>query len=937
MREFIHRHIGSNAESQKKMLAAIELTSIDELISKTLPTSIDSIFNVGWEGCTEAELLADMQSKADKNSGFSSYIGLGYYNTLTPSVILRNVLENPGWYSAYTPYQPEIAQGRLEALFYFQSMVADLTGLPIANASLLDEGTAAAEAMHMFYALKNRGKNVAKTFLVANNCFPQTIEVLRSRAKPYDINIIVDDPSAFSFSEEVLGVLLQYPGEKGDVVDYSLIISKAKQNGVYVAMACDLLALCLLRPPGEQGADVALGNAQRFGVPLGFGGPHAAFFAATDAFKRLIPGRIVGLSHDAQKKPCYRLALQTREQHIRREKATSNICTAQALLAIINVFYAMYHGPSGLKEIASRVCGYTHILSKALHEKGFSINHKHFFDTLSINVEKKSDEIKKRALALKINLRYDENKVLLSLDETVDVHKLKQIASIFECELPESIDVSQEKWPEQFLRKTTFLQHPVFTEHHSETTMMRYLKRLENRDLSLVHSMIPLGSCTMKLNAATELLPLTWRSFSAVHPFVPDNQVTGYLEIIKLLEYYLNTLTGFDHTTFQPNSGAQGEYVGLLVIKAYQEDCGEAHRDIALIPQSAHGTNPASAIMAGLKAISVKCLSNGDIDLNDLREKANHYKDRLSCLMVTYPSTHGVFEEDIQQACTIIHDCGGQVYMDGANMNAMMGLIKPKDLGVDVCHLNLHKTFCIPHGGGGPGMGPICMAKHLTPFTPAHMYNGPRHEKSIGAISSAAFGSASILLISYAYLKLCGLDGLKRCSEAAILHANYIKARLSEHYKILYTGKNGFVAHELIIDCRHFNKVKVEDIAKRLIDYGFHPPTMSWPVPETLMIEPTESESKKELDRFCEAMLAIFQEIKDSQTRKDNILNNAPHTLKQLMSDSWPYEYSRAQAAYPLAYLDERKFWPFSARVDNAYGDKNLVCSCFINVNKAVD
>lgn len=928
MSSYIDRHIGSNEATQKEMLKALGLLSLGELVGKAIPKNIQSSFNDSWDSCSEYELLAHLQQEANNNQLFRSYLGQGYYNTITPSVILRNVLENPGWYTAYTPYQPEISQGRLEALYYYQSMVSDLCGLPIANASLLDEGSAAAEAMHMFYAKKNKGRAKANTFLVSNNCFAQTISVLKTRAMPYGINLVVADVADFVFNEDVFGVLWQYPGEQGDVVNHEKMILDAKNRGIYTAVATDLLALCLLKSPGELGADVALGSAQRFGVPLGFGGPHAAFFATTDTFKRLIPGRLIGLSQDTLGDPCYRLALQVREQHIRREKATSNICTAQALLAMVSVFYAMYHGPDGLKSIAQRIYDYSHHLAHVLTEKGYPLVHETFFDTVCVVIGEDLTPIKAKAEALGINLRYGDNTVLISMDETIDDMAFNQLLSIFGINKKRDEVKTRAILPPSMVRQSTYLQHNVFHDCHSETSMMRYLKNLENKDLSLVHSMIPLGSCTMKLNAATALMPITWPAFSAIHPFVPRKQVKGYLNIIATLEQMLNDLTGFAHTCFMPNSGAQGEYAGLLVIRAYQAKANEAHRNIALIPDSAHGTNPASAQMAGLKVVSVACLRNGDINLADLRQKAQQHAAQLSCLMLTYPSTHGVFEENIKDVCAMIHQYGGQVYMDGANMNAMMGLIKPHDLGVDVCHLNLHKTFCIPHGGGGPGMGPILMAAHLKPFSPAFATTNAKD--AIGAVASAPFSSASILLISYAYMKLSGLNGLKKCSEMAILHANYIRCRLEKAYSVLFTGKNGFVAHELIIDCGHYQGIKVEDIAKRLIDYGFHPPTMSWPVPETLMIEPTESESKAEIDRFCDAMLSIHQDIiRAIESHDTTIFKHAPHTLKQIMLTPWPYRYSKMHAAYPLPYLVQQKIWPSVARVDHAYGDKNLVCSCF--------
>lgn len=942
--KFSARHIGPNQQETEAMLKTIGVDSLDTLIDETVPANIrlKKSLNIA-PAMSEFEYLKHLKSLAAKNMVFRSYIGLGYYNTIVPAPIQRNILENPGWYTAYTPYQAEIAQGRLEALLNFQTMVSDLTGLPIANASLLDEGTAAAEAMIMLYNSRNKDaiKNEANKFFVSDECFPQTIDILKTRSAPLGIELIIGNYRNFESDGKVFGALLQYPAKDGNIENYADFVKTAHEKNMLVAVAADILSLALLMPPGEWGADVVVGSSQRFGVPMGYGGPHAAFFATKDEFKRVIPGRIIGVSIDAQGNRALRMALQTREQHIKRDKATSNICTAQALLAIMASMYAVYHGPQGIKAIALQVHKATTLLASELKKAGYTLKHNLYFDTICIEINDaaKIENIKTKALAKQINFRYNSGCVCISLDQTTSVEDLTDI--LFTFGVQTSITLSDlEKSPNiievsPLNRTSSYLTHPVFNSYHSESELMRYIKRLENKDLSLTHSMISLGSCTMKLNAASELYPITWPEFANLHPFVPEDQAQGYHEMFKQLEKDLCEITGFAAMSFQPNSGAQGEYTGLMVIRAYHHSKGETQRNVALIPSSAHGTNPASAAMAGMKIVVVKCDEKGNIDINDLREKAELHKETLSCLMVTYPSTHGVFEEGIVEITDIIHKNGGQVYMDGANMNAQVGLTSPGNIGADVCHLNLHKTFAIPHGGGGPGMGPIGVAQHLVPFLPSHTQVKTGGEKGIHAVSSAPWGSALILLISYGYIKMLGAEGLTNATKYAILNANYIKARLSRYYNILYTGKNNRCAHEMILDCRDFKRtagIEVADIAKRLMDYGFHAPTVAFPVVDTLMVEPTESESKTELDRFCDAMIAIRQEIEEiiqgKADKTDNVLKNAPHTALVVTSDNWTRSYSREKAAYPLSYVKEAKFWPSVSRVDNAYGDRNLVCTC---------
>jgi len=936
--KFTSRHIGPDDRQIAEMLKIINAGTLDELIDQTIPANIRLKKQLNLPPPkSEAEFLSDFKKLASRNRIFRSYIGMGYYATHTPTVILRNILENPGWYTAYTPYQAEIAQGRLEALINYQTMIMDLTGMQIANASLLDEATAAAEAMHMLYTAVKPSRKNARIFVVDEYVFPQTLDVLRTRSAPLGIELEIGDATRLDLARnDVFGILLQYPDSNGSVRDYSALIASARNQGIYVAVAADLLSLTLLKSPGEMGADVVVGSSQRFGVPMGYGGPHAAYFATREEFKRLIPGRIIGASVDAQRKPGYRMALQTREQHIRREKATSNICTAQVLLAIMAGMYAVYHGPEGLKKIAARIHGLTKKLFSGLAELGFIPVHQHFFDTLKIPVADKA-MLRQEAEKRLINLRYfDDDHVGISLDETTTLEDVTQLLEIFRAVKPpmQPKPIYAEGIPAQLHRTSSFLTHPVFNSHHSEHEMLRYIKRLENKDLSLVHSMISLGSCTMKLNATTEMIPVTWPEFAHIHPFAPVEQAEGYRQMISELEAWLAEITGFSGVSLQPNSGAQGEYAGLMVIRAYHRSRGEEHRQVALIPASAHGTNPASAVMAGMQVVIVKSDENGKIDVADLREKAEQHRENLACLMVTYPSTHGVFEEAITEICDIIHQCGGLVYMDGANMNAQVGLTSPANIGADVCHLNLHKTFCIPHGGGGPGMGPICVNDKLKPFLPGHPVIKTGGEKAIHAVSAAPWGSASILTISYAYINLMGAEGLTQATRIAILNANYIKARLEGHYKILYTGTNGRCAHEMIVDCRDFKSagIEVEDIAKRLMDYGFHAPTVSFPVPGTMMIEPTESETKEELDRFCDAMIQIRNEIREVEEGKadkeNNVLKNAPHTAEVVTADVWNRPYPREKAAYPLPFVRISKFWPSVSRIDNAYGDRNLVCSC---------
>ncbi|MEI6587048.1 MAG: aminomethyl-transferring glycine dehydrogenase [Sediminibacterium sp.] len=938
--EFHGRHIGPNAKDTKLMLQTIGVNSLEELISKTIPDSIrikealDIPAAIG-----EYEYLSDLKKVAAKNKLYKTYIGQGYYGTITPTVILRNIFENPGWYTQYTPYQAEIAQGRLESLLNFQTMVTDLTGLPIANASLLDEATAAAEAMAMIFNQVNKTDNITKPKLFVDaNVFPQTIDVLYTRAQPIGIEIVVGDFKTASIDETYFGALLQYPNNLGAIEDYRSFNNSIHAAGGHVIMATDLLALTLLTPPGELGADIAVGSAQRFGVPMGFGGPHAAFFATKDEFKRGMPGRLIGVSIDAQGNRALRMALQTREQHIKREKATSNICTAQALLANMAAMYAIYHGPEGLKNIATRVSELTQSLTQALTELGFPNIYNTYFDT--ITVQANAATIQPIAEAAGINLRYtNANQISISIDETSSQKDVLDIVYVFaqskgldEATIEFDNDLGLTNIPAFANRQSSYLTHPVFNIHHSESQMMRYIKQLENKDLSLNTSMISLGSCTMKLNAATEMIPVSWPEFGSLHPFIPTNQSLGYQQIIQELNDYLCKITGFTACSLQPNSGAQGEYAGLLSIRAYHHARNEDHRNLVLIPISAHGTNPASAVMAGFKVVVVKCDEAGNIDLADLKAKAIEYKDTLGAFMVTYPSTHGVFEETIKDICATIHENGGLVYMDGANMNAQVGLTSPGMIGADVCHLNLHKTFSIPHGGGGPGMGPICVNDKLAPFLPGHVNNTSTTHH---AVSAAEFGSASILLISYAYIKMLGAEGVKLATMYAIMNANYMRARLEKYYKILYAGSNGTCAHEFIVDLRPFKQsagIEAEDVAKRLIDYGFHAPTMSFPVAGTIMIEPTESEDKAELDRFCDALIAIYHEIHAIETgaidKIDNALKNAPHTQAVVCADEWNHSYNRQVAAFPLPYVRLNKFWPSVARINNTHGDRNLICTC---------
>lgn len=933
-------HSGQTKAAQAEMLKTVGVDTIDELIEQTIPDTIRLARPLELPAArSEMQFLADFQKLAAQNKVFKSYIGTGYYDTVTPNVILRNILENPAWYTAYTPYQAEIAQGRLEALLNFQTVVADLTGMDLANASLLDEATAAAEAMSMLYATRPASKKNASTFFVSDRCHPQTIDVIRTRATPIGIELLIGDHRTVDLtSGAIFGMLLQYPASDGEVFDYSDLIAAAHELNITVAVAADLLALTLLTPPGEMGADVVVGSAQRFGVPMGYGGPHAAFFATRDAFKRQIPGRIIGVSIDAEGKPAMRMALQTREQHIRREKATSNICTAQVLLAVMASSYAVYHGPERLRAIGEQVHGLTKVFATALRRCGHTVVTEHYFDTVTIQVDD-VESLKKSARAAQINLRYlaDDQHVGVSFDEAKTLSDVIELLGLFgvKTNLETILDDLSISWPERLIRQSPYLTHPVFNTHHTEHEMLRYLKSLEEKDLSLVHSMIALGSCTMKLNATAEMIPVTWPEFGKLHPFAPKDQTLGYQQLFQDLNAWLCEVTGFAAMSLQPNSGAQGEYTGLMVIRAYHESRGDFHRTIALIPQSAHGTNPASAIMAGMKVVIVKCDERGNIDVADLRAKAEQYSNNLSCLMVTYPSTHGVFEESIKEICDLIHQHGGQVYMDGANMNAQVGLTSPAAIGADVCHLNLHKTFCIPHGGGGPGMGPIGVASQLVPFLPGHPLVQTGGRQAIHAVSAAPYGSASILTISYAYIAMMGGEGLTNATKQAMLNANYIKARLDGHYETLYTNTNGRCAHEMIIDCRPFKQavgIEVEDIAKRLMDYGFHAPTVSFPVAGTMMIEPTESESKAELDRFCEALISIRNEIREIENgeadRDNNVLKNAPHTAGVALSDSWDRPYSREKAVYPLPQVRARKFWPSVSRIDSAYGDRNLVCSC---------
>lgn len=939
--KFESRHIGPDAKQTAEMLKVVKAASVDELIAQTVPATIRLKKPLNLPAAqSEFEFLKEFKALASKNKVFKSYIGTGYYNTITPGVILRNILENPGWYTAYTPYQAEIAQGRLEALINYQTMVIDLTGMQIANASLLDEATAAAEAMHLMYASRKASKKNANKFFVDQNTFPQTIDLLKTRSTPIGVELVVGDINKLDITDaDLFAVFIQNPNNDGAIKDYTAFNATAHEKDVFVVMAADILSLVLMKSPGEMGADVVVGSTQRFGVPMGFGGPHAAYFATKDDFKRQMPGRIIGASIDASGNSGYRMALQTREQHIRREKATSNICTAQVLLSVMAGMYSVYHGPEGLKKIAGRVHGLAKNLATGLEALGLKQVNEHFFDTLKIAVADKA-AVEKEATKHEINFRYfADNHVGISIDETTNAKDVETIVQIFSNAIGKkatalSVNGVQLNWPASLVRTNSFMTHPVFNAHHSEHEMLRYIKRLENKDLSMVHSMISLGSCTMKLNATAEMVPVTWPEFGNIHPFAPGSQTLGYQELTTNLENWLKEITGFTGVSLQPNSGAQGEYAGLMVIRAYHQSRGDHHRNIALIPASAHGTNPASAVMAGMNVIVTKSDEEGKVDVADLKAKAEQYKDRLSCLMVTYPSTHGVFEEAIIEICEIIHKNGGLVYMDGANMNAQVGLTSPANIGADVCHLNLHKTFCIPHGGGGPGMGPICCNDKLKDFLPGHAVVKTGGKNAISAVSAAPWGSASILTISYAYIAMMGGEGLTNATKYAILNANYIKERLAGHFKILYTGTNGRCAHEMIVDCRDFKKagIEVEDIAKRLMDYGFHAPTVSFPVAGTLMIEPTESEPKEELDRFIEALVEIRNEIREVEEGKadkeQNVLKHAPHTAAVITADEWTRPYSRQKAAYPLPYVKEAKFWPSVSRVDNAYGDRNLVCSC---------
>jgi glycine cleavage system P protein (glycine dehydrogenase) len=943
---FVRRHLGSSESEVQEMLAAIGVGSLEELVAETVPASIRRGAPLVLEGLPagrelgEREMLETLRRIAAKNRVCRSYLGLGYAGCITPGVIQRNVLESPGWYTQYTPYQSEISQGRLEALLNFQTMVADLTGLPIANASLLDEATAAAEAMHLCYAVSDGERNA---FFVASDCHPQTIAVVQTRARALGVEIRVGDPLALDpAGGDLFGVLLQYPTTDGRVLDYAPAVERAHAAGVRVVVATDLLALALLRPPGEFGADVAVGSAQRFGVPMGYGGPHAAFLATRDEYKRQLPGRVIGVSRDRRGRTALRMAIQTREQHIRREKATSNICTAQVLLAVMASLYAVYHGPRGLAAIARRVHAAAVALAEGLRRLGFTVGREPFFDTVQVSTGGlPADQILAAAESRGINLRrLGDGEVGIALDETVSASDLDDLFAVFAGRAPDfsAADLTAGAAPDlpaTHARTSGYLTHPVFNSFHTEHEMLRYIKRLEGRDLSLATSMIPLGSCTMKLNATSEMVPITWRELAYLHPFAPVPQAEGYRELFRSLESWLCEITGFAACSLQPNAGSQGEYSGLLVIRAFHQARGEGHRDVCLIPVSAHGTNPASAVMAGLKVMAVACDAAGDIDVADLAAKAEQHRERLAALMVTYPSTHGVFEERIRDICDVVHQHGGQVYLDGANMNAQVGLCRPGDYGADVCHLNLHKTFCIPHGGGGPGMGPICCAPHLAPFLPGHPIVPTGGEEAIGPVSAAPWGSASILPISWAYIALMGAAGLARATEYAILNANYMAARLGQCYPVVYKGRRGRVAHEFILDLRPFKTsagVEAEDVAKRLMDFSFHAPTMSFPVPGTLMIEPTESESKAELDRFCDAMIRIRDEIRAIEQgrmdRHNNPLKNAPHTAEDLADDVWDRPYSREQAVFPAPWVRERKFWPYVGRVDNPWGDRNLVCVC---------
>ncbi|WP_295718453.1 aminomethyl-transferring glycine dehydrogenase [Mucilaginibacter sp.] len=940
--QFQSRHIAPNEADTAKMLKTIGVNSLDELIAQTVPDRIRLKKPLNLPPAkSEFDYLTTLKQTSLKNKVFKSFIGKGYYDVIVPGVIQRNILENPGWYTQYTPYQAEIAQGRLQALLNFQTMVIDLTGMEIANASLLDEGTAAAEAMFMQYSL--RKNTAANVFFVSEELFPQTIDILKTRSEPYGIELQIGDHRTVELTDNMFGAIVQYPAGNGAVYNYTDFAAKGHEKGIKLTVVADIMSLVLLTPPGEWGADIVVGSTQRFGVPMGFGGPHAAFFATKDEYKRSIPGRIIGVTIDSAGNYALRMALQTREQHIRRDKATSNICTAQALLAIMAGMYAVYHGPQGVKLIAERIHGLTVLLAKALGELGYEQLNESYFDTLKFDVAHLAGPIHSEALNNEMNFSYNGSVVTISVDETTSAEDIKTIVRFFAKVLGKTLsDVDfdglkaglETVIPVELQRTSAYLTHALFNTHHSEHEMLRYIKSLEAKDLSLCHSMIALGSCTMKLNATTEMVPVTWSHFSKIHPFAPTDQVGGYMQLFDEINNWLSEITGFAAMSLQPNAGAQGEYAGLMVIRAYHRDRGDNHRNIALIPSSAHGTNPASAAMAGMKIVVVKCDDNGNIDVADMKAKAEQYKNELSCLMVTYPSTHGVFEESIIEICDIIHQNGGQVYMDGANMNAQVGLTSPANIGADVCHLNLHKTFCIPHGGGGPGMGPIGVAKHLVPYLPGHAVVDIDRGKSIHAVSAAPWGSASILIISHAYIAMMGGEGLTNATRYAILNANYIKARLQNHFPVLYTGANDRCAHEMILDCRSFKSfgIEVTDIAKRLMDYGFHAPTVSFPVAGTVMVEPTESEPKHELDRFCDAMIAIRHEIADVANgvldKTDNPLKNAPHTVSVITGNEWEHPYSRQKAAFPLPYVADFKFWPSVGRVNDTYGDRTLICSC---------
>ena len=938
MYDFSDRHIGINNLDKINMLKYVGSKSIKELISETIPENIRLKKEMNLKpALSESKYLSHIDKLGSKNKIYKSYIGLGYNEAIVPSVIKRNILENPSWYTAYTPYQAEIAQGRMEALLNYQTIICDLTGMQLANASLLDESTAAAEAMTMLFSLRNREQKKSNVcnFFVSKNTLPQTISLLETRAEPLGIQIEIGDFDQFNYDSSFYGCLMQYPGVYGGIENIEKHCSQAKNNNIKIVVAADLFSLCLLKKPSLFGADVVVGTSQRFGIPLGYGGPHAAYFATKDEYKRSVPGRIIGLTKDSDDDPALRMALQTREQHIKRDRATSNICTSQVLLAVMAGMYGVFHGPKGLKEIAINIHKKTAILERNLTKIGLKQHNKYFFDTLLLDGP--TDKIKKIAELNKINFNYiNENKFSISLNETTSVKDVQKIVDtiakalnidLFEIDLNNSTN----RFPDQLKRDSKFMDSEIFNKYHSETALMRYIKNLERKDLSLTHSMISLGSCTMKLNAASEMLPISWAKWNNIHPFVPLNQARGYQKLIKKLEKQLNEITGFSGTSLQPNSGAQGEYAGLMVIRAYLKSISQEHRNICLIPSSAHGTNPASAVMAGMKVVVVGTDKHGNINVDELKEKATHYKDNLAALMITYPSTHGVFESSIQEITETIHSNGGQVYMDGANMNAQVGLTNPFIIGADVCHLNLHKTFAIPHGGGGPGVGPICVAKHLVPFLPNNPIINVSSNESIKSISGAPWGSALACVISYGYISMLGAKGLRSSTEFAILNANYIKNRIENHYDILYTGEEGRAAHELIIDCRSFksNGIEVMDIAKRLIDYGFHAPTVSFPVPGTMMIEPTESENIEEINRFCDAMIHIRKEIDEcAETETNNLLKNAPHTMKMIMQENWNYPYSRQKAAFPTSYVLENKFWPSVRRVDDAYGDRNLICTC---------